>query len=181
MLSSADANIPVANLMPDLNSNSSILNVGSFQRIGFDAGLRQMLGDHLELAAAVGSTGALTYRASPAPADGLGADLAQKQVAWVTLRVTATTPVTGTRLAADYGWTDPNALVPTHVFMTQKVNQDVGVNFYVRQPLPNILPWRMELTAELRNLLAQGYLPMGGHSVLTAAPRAVRGGLNFIF
>jgi hypothetical protein len=65
--------------------------------------------------------------------------------------------------------------------MTQKVNQDVGVNFYVRQPLPNILPWRMELTAELRNLLAQGYLPMGGHSVLTAAPRAVRGGLNFIF
>jgi hypothetical protein len=183
MLSALSASLPAGNLMPDLNSNSSILNVGSFERIGFDAGLRQMLGDRVEVAAALGSTGALAHRglAAAVPADGLAADLAQKQVAWVTLRVTATTPLTGTRLAADYGWTDPSALVPSHVFMTQKVNQDVGVNFYVRQPLPNILPWRMELTAELRNLLAQGYLPMGGHSVLTAAPRAVRGGLNFIF
>jgi hypothetical protein len=186
MLSSASANIPPGNLMPDLNSNSSILNVGSFQRIGFDAGLRQMLGDRVELAAAVGSTGALTQAslrsvASALANGGLHDDLGQKQVGWVTLRVTTTLPGTGTRLAADYGWTDPNALVPTHVFMTQKVNQDVGVNFYIRQPLPNILPWRMELTAELRNMLAQGYLPMGGHSVLTASPRAVRGGLNFIF
>ena len=186
MLSAPGASIPAGNLMPDLNSNSSILNVGSFQRMGFDAGLRQMLGDRLELAAAVGSTGALTQAslrsvASALETGGLHDDLAQKQVAWVTLRVTATAPVTGTRLAADYGWTTPNALVPTHVFMTQRVNQDVGVNFYVRQPLPKILPWRMELTAELRNLLAQGYLPMGGHSVLTASPRAVRGGLNFIF
>ena len=43
---------------------------------------------------------------------------------------------------------------------------------------------RMEATADLRNLLAQGYLPLGGtagRSVLTNSPRLVRGGLNFIF
>jgi hypothetical protein len=180
------ASLPPGNLMPDLNSSSSILNVGSYQRTGFDAGLRQALGDRLEVAVAAGSTGALSPGSAPSAllsgnSAGIRDGLAQKQVAWVTVRVTATAPVTGTRFAADYGWTDPGALVPTHVFMTQKVNQDMGVNFYVRQPLPNILPWRMELTAELRNLLAQGYLPMGGHSVLTASPRAVRGGLNFIF
>jgi hypothetical protein len=42
----------------------------------------------------------------------------------------------------------------------------------------------MELTAEMRNLLAQGYLRMtsgGETSVLTNAPRQVRGGLSFIF
>ena len=185
MLSSPGADVPAGNLMPDLNSTSSILNVGSFQRTGFDAALRQMLGDRMEFAAAVGSTGALTQGSARPILKNGGSQAAdprdQKQVAWVTLRLTATAPVTGTRIAADYGWTDPGALVPAHVFMTQKVNQDVGVNFYIRQPLPSILPWRMELTAELRNLLAQGYLPMGPHSVLTASPRAVRGGLNFIF
>jgi hypothetical protein len=181
MLSSPGASVPVENLLPDLNSNSSIFNVGSFQRTGFDAALRQMVGDHLELAAAVGSTGALAQGSLSSQTVGLRDGIEQKQVAWMTLRVTGTAPVTGTRLAADYGWTDPGALVPTHVFVTQQVNQDVGVNFYIRQPLPSILPWRMELTAEFRNLLAQGYLPMGAHSVLTSSPRALRGGLNFIF
>ena len=65
------------------------------------------------------------------------------------------------------------------------LNQDIGVNLYVRQPLPiSGMPWRMEASAELRNLLAQGYLPLGGagtHSVLTNSPRSLRGGLNFIF
>ena len=66
MLSSAGSGIPAADLMPDLNSNSSILNVGSFQRTGFDAGVKQSLGDHLELALAVGRTGALAAAQSQA-------------------------------------------------------------------------------------------------------------------
>jgi hypothetical protein len=75
--------------------------------------------------------------------------------------------------------------MPAHLFVTQNINQDIGLNVYVRQPLPiSGLPWRLEATAELRNLLAQGYLTLGGSgacSVLTNSPRAVRGGLNFIF
>jgi len=46
------------------------------------------------------------------------------------------------------------------------------------------MPWRIEATADLRNLLAQGYLPLGGsgsRAILTNSPRLVRGGLNFIF
>jgi hypothetical protein len=48
-----------------------------------------------------------------------------------------------------------------------------------------MLPWRMEATADLRNLLAQGYLSLGaigGQQVLLVEnPRSVRGGLSFIF
>ncbi len=44
---------------------------------------------------------------------------------------------------------------------------------------------RMEIMAELRNMLAQGYLrldgPGGQHAMLTNAPRQVRGGVSFIF
>ncbi len=92
---------------------------------------------------------------------------------------------TGTRISANYGWTDFHVLMPAHYFITQAASQDIGVNVYVRQPLPRAgMPWRMEAIAELRNLLAQGYIPIGDaaqHSVLTNAPRALRGGLNFIF
>jgi hypothetical protein len=187
MLSSPGTGVPAGDLMPDLNSTSSILNVGSFQRTGIDAGLKQTLGDHLELAAAVGRTGALAASGSgdqTSDSGGLLSGLAEKQVVWATLRASIIVPVTGTRFTADYGWTDPRALLPGHLFVTQSVNQDVGANVYIRQPLPWNLPWRMELTAELRNLLAQGYVPLGTampRSVLTASPRALRGGLNFIF
>jgi hypothetical protein len=57
----------------------------------------------------------------------------------------------------------------------------------VRQPIPAMrgVPWRMEASAELRNLLAQGYLPLsmpGGQQLLLVnTPRSVRGGLAFIF
>jgi hypothetical protein len=187
MLSSPGTGVPAGDLMPDLNSNSSILNVGSFQRTGIDAGLKQMLGDHLELAAAVGRTGALAApgaRGQTGDSGSIPPGLVQRDVAWATLRASVIVPKTGTYFTADYGWTDPHALLPSHLFITQKVNQDVGANVYVRQPLPWNLPWRMELTAELRNMLAQGYVPLGTampRSVLTASPRALRGGLNFIF
>ena len=62
-----------------------------------------------------------------------------------------------------------------------------GLNVYIRQPIPgfSMLPWRMEATADLRNMLAQGYLPLGvagGQQVLLVeTPRIFRGGLSFIF
>jgi hypothetical protein len=46
------------------------------------------------------------------------------------------------------------------------------------------MPGRLEATAELRNGLGQGYLPIteGGQRVLLIqSPRALRGGLSFIF
>jgi hypothetical protein len=77
--------------------------------------------------------------------------------------------------------------MPSHLFLTQKQTQDVGWNVYIRQRLPNLfgLPGRLEATAELRNLLAQGYLTVNGanghQGLLTTSPRALRGGLSFIF
>jgi hypothetical protein len=63
--------------------------------------------------------------------------------------------------------------------------QQVGWNFSGRQPLPAMRGMRMEVIAELRNMLAQGYLgldsPDGRKAILTNAPRQVRGGVSFIF
>jgi len=188
MLSAPADFLPAADLLPDLSSRSSIFNIGSYQRTGLTAGVKQMLGDHAEVAVAVGRTGVLTAAGgdqSYADSGALRAGIGQAQRAWVTVRVAGTVPRAGTRFAANYGWTDFRVLMPAHLFVTQDVNQDIGVNLYIRQPLPiSGMPWRMEASAELRNLLAQGYLPLGGagsHSVLTNSPRSLRGGLNFIF
>jgi len=188
MLSGQSAFIPAADLLPDLGSRSSIFNIGSFHRTGYNAGVRQTLGDHAEVSVTAGRAGVLAApgtEGSYTDSQTLRAGISQAQRAWVTIRVAGTVPRAGTRVAANYGWTDFHVLMPVHLFVTQAGNQDIGVNVHLSQPLPLIrVPWRMEATADLRNLLAQGYLPLGGgsaRSVLTNSPRLVRGGLNFIF
>jgi hypothetical protein len=63
----------------------------------------------------------------------------------------------------------------------------MGLNFQLRQPLPAIngMGGRFEVTAEVRNLLAQGYVPVpssdGRNMLLVPFPRSLRGGLSFIF
>ena len=119
MLSSPDASLPAGNLMPDLNSNSVILNVGSYQRTGFDAGVKQMLGDHAEVALAAGMTGALTAARGGDVSETI-AGLTSKQVPWVTIRAATLVPITGTRITVDYGWTDPGTLMPAHLSLRKE-------------------------------------------------------------
>jgi hypothetical protein len=188
MLSGPSDFISAADLLPDLGSRSNIFNIGSFHRTGYSAGVKQTLGDRAEVSVMAGRAGVLTApgtEGSYTDTQALRAGIRQAQRAWVTIRVAGTVPRAGTRIAANYGWTDFGVLMPVHLFVTQAGSQDIGVNVHISQPLPIIrMPWRMEATADLRNLLAQGYLPLGGagaRTVLTNSPRLVRGGLNFIF
>jgi hypothetical protein len=76
--------------------------------------------------------------------------------------------------------------MPSHFYLTQRNYPEPGLNIRVRQPIPSFLgmPGRLEASAELRNMLAQGYITVSdtGQSVLLIQnPRAVRGGLSFIF
>ena len=64
---------------------------------------------------------------------------------------------------------------------------DAYLNVFLRQPLPgfSFLPLHMEAMVDLRNLLAQGYVPVMGQDgrtvYLVQSARAVRGGVAFIF
>jgi len=104
-----------------------------------------------------------------------------------TARISATSPWTGTHLVASYQWTGDNRMVlPGRLYSTDEMRPLPGLNVYVRQPIPgwSVLPWRMEATAALSNLLAQGYLPLNAGTqqvVLVQNPRSFRGGLSFIF
>jgi hypothetical protein len=175
--------------LPDLGSNSRIFDVGSYQRVGFGGSIKQALGEHAEASVSAGRTGTLLADSRDAisnSASDLRSLLRMEQRPWVTLSLAETLPVTGTHVLSSYGWTDSRTMMPDHYFLTEDMNQVTGWNVRIRQPLPMFfgLGGRLEATAELRNMLAQGYLPLdaaGRRALLTNSPRSVRGGLSFIF
>jgi hypothetical protein len=174
--------LPSGNLLPDYGSNNYVLNVGGFWRSGYTAAITQSFGDRLDFTAAAGRGGALVAVTPDA-----SHPVHQAQRMWLSARAAGTIPITGTRIAVGYGWTDFRALFPVHVSLTDTINQEEGVNVSIRQPLPRLpgLRGRLEATVEIQNALAQGYLPIcnseAGKTVLTNAPRALRGGLSFLF
>jgi len=174
-------------LLPDLDSRGMVFNAGDMHRTGVTLAVRQALGDRIELTMAGGRGDALVADAQEAASnrgDDLRAVIHKAPRSWLTASASASLPLTGTHLGASYGWTDFRALTPVHYSLTGRTSQDMGWNVSVRQPLPAIGGVRMEATAEMRNLLAQGYLPLlaaGRRAILTNSPRGVRGGLSFIF
>lgn len=177
-------------VLPDLGSQSSVFNIGRFSRWGYLASASQTFGDHIEIALSYGRGGALTTQGrdlETEDVDELRRMVRVQERNWASARIAGTAPATGTKIAASYGWADYRSLMPSHLFLTQRFSPEPGLNILVRQPLPSFggVPGRFEATAELRNMLEQGYLPVttadGRTMLLTNAPRAVRGGLSFIF
>jgi hypothetical protein len=78
-------------------------------------------------------------------------------------------------------------LTPVDLFNASPGQADPYFNVFVRQPIPHVgfLNVKMEAVLEIRNLMAQGYVPMlasDGHTVyLVQSARAVRGGVAFNF
>lgn len=177
-------------ILPDLFSNTSVFNAGEYHSVGATAAFTQNLGEHFNIGLLYGSVGALTPANRPLETespDELRSMIHSSRRQTVTARISGTLPQTGTHLIASYQWTDRRSATPGHLYSTLITRPDIGVNIYVRQPVPNFagLPWRMEATADLRNLRAEGYLPLyladGRRLLLVHTPRSVRGGLSFIF
>jgi hypothetical protein len=177
-------------LLPDISSQNSVLDAGSYQRMGFAASVSQALGNRVQVGTSFGATGALSADGQDMlanTADALRDRLHTSQRFWASARASARLPLTGTIITGSYEWMDyDDTITPDHAYLTQSLYAATGLNVRVRQPLPAMLgmPGRMEATAELQNGLAQGYLPItqGGQQVmLVQSPRALRGGLSFIF
>lgn len=177
-------------ILPDLFSNSSVFDAGHYQSIGYTASVSQNLGDRFNVSAMYGSVGALapeTSQLASNSVDELRSAIRAERRNAVTTRCSGTLTKAGTYLIASYGWMNDRAVTPGHIYSTDSMRPEAGLNVYVRQPLPTFfsLPWRMEASADLRNLLAQGYLPMsaadGQRLLLVETPRSLRGGLRFIF
>ena len=102
----------------------------------------------------------------------------------VSAKLSGTAPRTHTRWIASYRWVNGPALTPVDMFNASPGQSDPFLNIFIRQPLPS-MGGRMEAIIDVRNLLAQGYVPVIGQDgqtvYLVQAARSVRGGIAFTF
>jgi len=176
-------------LLPDISSNTNVLNIGNYSRVGYAVSVTQHMGEHVDITASAGRGGVLEAATGGPVSDAaeLRSGLRIAQDYWASARASAVLPVTGTRVTASYEWIEPGEMMPMHFYVTETYSAEPGLNIHVRQPIPAFggLPGRMEASADIQNMMAQGYISVtsaGGQRVLlTQNPRALRGGLSFIF
>ena len=178
-------------ILPDQLTGNSVFNAGDYRTWGYTAAVTQNMGADLAATVMYGSMGGLTVNdrelVSNSP-DELRSMIRVGRKQTATARLNAAAPWTGTRLMASYQWTpDQRWATAGNLYGTDSFRPMPGLNVLLRQPIRCFasLPLRMEATAELRNLLAQGYLPLntasGQNILLVQTPRSFRGGIRFIF
>ena len=102
-------------------------------------------------------------------------------------KFSGTLPGTKTHWITSYRWISGQALTPVDMFNASAGQSDPYLNIYLRQPIPGtgFLPCHMDAVVDVRNLLAQGYVPLlgqDGHTVyLVQSARSIRGGVAFSF
>jgi hypothetical protein len=104
----------------------------------------------------------------------------------VAVKFSGTLPKAKTRWIASYRYTGGRTLTPVDLFNTSPGQSDPYLNLFIRQPIPaSFLAGHMEILMDLRNLLAQGYVPVMGRDgrtlYLVQSARSVRGGVAFSF
>lgn len=103
----------------------------------------------------------------------------------VAAKLSGTTGGTKTHWVASYRWTGGSALTPVDIFDASPGQTDPYLSLFLRQPIPGFLPGHVDAVIDIRNLLAEGYVPLvgqDGHTVyLVQAARAIRGGVAFTF
>ena len=171
-------------ILPDLFTGTSTFNAGDYHSSGYTAAVTQNLGEHVSATVMYGSMGALTADNREIVSDSPDE-----------LRIHDSRRTPHGRHGARHGdrAVDRHALdrqlpgdrrsslgiARAQLTAPASVRQMPGLNLYVRQPIPGLgmLPWRMEATADLRNMLAQGYLPLGiaggQQLMLVETPRSV--------
>ncbi len=102
----------------------------------------------------------------------------------VAAKLSGTMPRTHTRWIASYRWVNGPAITPVDMFNASPGQSDPFLNVFIRQPIPSF-GGRLEAIIDLRNLLAQGYVPVLGQDgqtlYLVQSARSVRGGVAFTF
>jgi len=102
-------------------------------------------------------------------------------------KLSGTIPGAHTHWIASYRWVNGPALTPVDMFNASPGQSDPFLNIFIRQPIPTLgfLPAHMEALIDLRNLLAQGYVPVLGQDgqtvYLVQSARSIRGGVTITF
>lgn len=174
-------------VLPDLYSGTFTYQGRNFATKGLRLVLERKLASDITATLDYGYGGVLTLDQEKASlADVQDRILVRKRQS-MGAKLSGTTPGTKTRWIASYGWTNGRALTPVDMFNASAGQTDPFFDLFFKQPVPGTrsLPGHMDMLLEIRNLMAQGYVPVVGQDgrtvYLVQSARAVRGGVEFSF
>ncbi len=171
-------------VLPDLYSGTFTYRGKELDTRGMRLVLQQKLASDLTATLDYSYGGVLDLGKSDVSVEDAHRWLRVKDRQSVAAKFSGTLPGAKTRWMASYRWTDGPALTPVDMFNASAGQADPFLNLFVRQPIPKnaFLPCHM---VDVRNLLAQGYVPVMGQDgrtvYLVQSARAIRGGVAFTF
>jgi hypothetical protein len=176
-----------AQLLPDLYSETFTYNAGQLSTDGVRLVVQQKLTRDLTATVNYGWGGVLALTDNGVSLEQVRSAIRQQWRHSLGVKLAGDVPCTHTHWAASYRAANQKSLTPVDVFDSSPGQMDPYFNIFLRQPIPGtgFLPGKMEALVDLRNLLAQGYVPVFGADgrtlYLVQSARAVRGGLAFVF
>jgi len=175
-------------ILPDVYSGTFSFNGGLMEAQGVRLVLRHRFSNGITATADYAYGGVLDLEQPNVDWNSVRSSLEHGWRHTAALKLNGGIPHCKTRWIASYRWTSgDNTLTEVDLFNASAGQADPYFNLFVRQPLPHIhgMPLNMEALIDLRNLLAQGYVPVIGPDgktvYLTQSSRSVRGGLAFTF
>ena len=175
-----------SDFLQDPFSSAFVYDAGSTETSGIRLAYKQKFGENFDIAAVYAFAGALAPGSEEFAAGALLRDsLNMRYRHSVGGRVSGRLRHSRTEFHAGYKWLSGPSLTHQDSYGEAFYDLDPYLSVGVRQPLPGSL-WscRWEFMADVRNLLAQGYIPVttqDGSVVLVSASRSFRGGLSFQF
>jgi hypothetical protein len=171
-------------LLPDISSGTFSYAGRSLDTNGVRVVLQHKFGSDLTATLDYGFGGALDLSRPDVPLQQAAQWISTQRRQTLAAKLSGTTRFTHTRWIASYRWVNGTSLTPVDMFNASAGQSDPYLNIFIRQPIP-CLGGRMEALIDIRNLLAQGYIPVVGQDgetvYLVDSARSVRGGVAFTF
>lgn len=171
-------------LLPDISSGTFSFTGPNLHTSGVRLVLQHKFASDLSATLDYAYGGALDLSHSDVPLQDAPQWISTQRRHALTAKFSGTAPRSHTRWIASYRWINGPALTPVDMFNTSAGESDPFLNIFIRQPIP-CLGNHMEALIDIRNLLAQGYVPVLGQDgqtiFLVDSARSIRGGVSFTF
>jgi hypothetical protein len=172
-------------LLPDIYANSFSYNAGNFHTRGVRAVVQHEFFPELTATMTYSMGGVLDLASAGQRFDNLTYRTVNRQA--VAAKLSGRVPRSKTQWVASYKWTNGQALTPVDQFDSSAGEAEPYLDVFIRQPIPqgHFIPAQMEALVDVRNLMAQGYVPVVGQDgqtiYLVQSARSIRGGVAFSF
>ena len=188
LLGAGEIGLTADDILPDVYSGTFSYDGGMLEAQGVRLVMQRRFSNGITATVDYAYGGVLDLDHPNVDWNGLSSSLEHGWRHTAALKLNGGVPHCKTRWIASYRWTSgDNTLTPVDLFNASAGQADPYFNLFLRQPLPHIhgMPLNMEAIIDLRNLLAQGYVPVIGPDgktvYLMQSARSVRGGLAFSF